>query len=294
LLGVLGTGPCHFPYATALASSRRPGCKSHIPYGTYAIKTKQFLVLNSATNVCFQVCFEVTIVLVLIMRAGLRSSGTPSCVASPPPTTVTSKGRPSKPRQSPEPSPAASRTLRSNSLTSTPPNSLASPHCSDNPMAGVKRTLDAIHESEAEDSESDESTSTHEQSLVINTRTDALIVLKKALAKAPSAELEAFKEFFVSCEFMNAFDDYSAVWEYTHFLSWLVDKKLSDANKNINKARLHKTPVKVGDKFTFSVDSHVVAVCVPCFEAGRTPQRCLFTGLSGFCWDAHRVLCNRP
>jgi len=149
-------------------------------------------------------------------------------------------------------------------------------------MAGVKRTLDAIHESEAEDSESDESTSTHEQSLVINTRTDALIVLKKALAKAPSAELEAFKEFFVSCEFMNAFDDYSAVWEYTHFLSWLVDKKLSDANKNINKARLHKTPVKVGDKFTFSVDSHVVAVCVPCFEAGRTPQRCLFTGLSGF------------
>lgn len=106
--------------------------------------------------------------------------------------------------------------------------------------------------------------------LLISRTLEHNLCLKAAMLK--SHKLEAS---FGNIPFFNALSDYLTVWDFKEVLRFFIEKKLQALND--------VKPKQVGDlKPAWLLHAQEFCVCVPCFLAGRSPQRCIFFCYNGF------------
>lgn len=88
-------------------------------------------------------------------------------------------------------------------------------------------------------------------------------------------DLKPFIDKFLTSQFFSGLDDYETEWNYRNYLIYLCKKKVQDLNEKKGKKNL-------GDKETWDAAHQIFSICVPCFNVGRTPQRCIFNRKVGF------------
>jgi hypothetical protein len=88
-------------------------------------------------------------------------------------------------------------------------------------------------------------------------------------------DLKPFIDHFLNCQFFSGLDDYESEWNYRNYLIYLCKKKVQDLNEKKCKKNL-------GEKETWDASHQIFSICVPCFNVGRTPQRCIFNRKVGF------------
>lgn len=103
-------------------------------------------------------------------------------------------------------------------------------------------------------------------------------------------ELSTFAKHYSECTYYTSLDDYQEAWNYSTALHAFIERKCCDlpniTNKQTRKEpkseKKEKIEYKLGDKIEWDVSEQVFSVCVPCFEAGRVPTRCIFLRKVGF------------
>eukprot|EP01032_Pedospumella_encystans_P032611 gene32611-36818_t len=98
-------------------------------------------------------------------------------------------------------------------------------------------------------------------------------------------ELTDFVNHYTSCSYYASLDDYEQAWNYSTALYAFIARKCCDLPNITNKQRNKETKAvkagkedkpdyKEGDKIVWDVADQVFSVCVPCFEAATSFEKC--------------------